>query len=227
MINGSTVCLHPGLPQAIGSRIIGRMKRMNLRPVTLCSGITRGLTILLFSSLSLSLVLIGCSAPGPSSVAVEPPAALPTATTTITTADLSAIKQYTLDNARQMKTATAELLVAAEGYYDFIAEHNFDYNAAWAQDPATLRHYANSARTAWINASRYYELDEGIIAGVPSLAFYDVWIDAGPSGLDNPVEAYDWTLELPDGRVLDRPGNFFHSLLEPALWGTWPHHPPC
>ena len=27
---------------------------------------------------------------------------------------------------------------------------------------------------------------------------------------------------LPDGRKLEKPGNLFHSLLEPAVWGTLP-----
>jgi len=51
---------------------------------------------------------------------------------------------------------------------------------------------------------------------------YDVWIDAGPPGSEDPEEALEWTLELPDGRVYESPGNFFHNLLEPTLWGTNP-----
>ena len=38
------------------------------------------------------------------------------------------------------------------------------------------------------------------VAGVPSLAYYDVWIDAGPSGEDDPANALDVSVELPDGR---------------------------
>jgi hypothetical protein len=73
-----------------------------------------------------------------------------------------------------------------------------------------------------MTANVHYELNEGIVAGVPSLAYYDTWLDAGPSGAEDPAEALDWQLELPDGRVLEKPGNFFHHLTEPILWGTQP-----
>lgn len=76
------------------------------------------------------------------------------------------------------------------------------------------------AKADWLEASTYYELNEGIVAGVPSLAFYDIWLDAGPPAADAPDEALKWQLVLADGRVLDSPGNFFHNLAEPALFGT-------
>ncbi len=136
--------------------------------------------------------------------------------------DLAAVKQYTLDNAREMKAGSAALAATAQEYYDLMAGYNFDYEAAWAAEQATLSELATRAKSNWQQASQYYELDEGIIAGVPSLAFYDVWIDAGPSAAEDPAEAYQWTLELPDGRTLESPGNFFHSLLEPTIWGTNP-----
>lgn len=135
-------------------------------------------------------------------------------------ADLAAVKQYTLDNAHQMKEGTAALAATAQSYYDLLAGHNFDYTAAWAADAPGLTQLVADAKAQWVTASTHYELDEGIIAGVPSLAFYDVWIDAGPSAEEDPAEAYEWTLELADGRALPSPGNFFHSLLEPIIWGT-------
>jgi hypothetical protein len=136
--------------------------------------------------------------------------------------DLAAVKQYALDNAQEMKTGSAALAATAQEYYDLIEGHGFDYEAAWAADQGTLTELVAEAKANWQQASQYYELDEGIIAGVPSLAFYDVWIDAGPSAAEDPAEAHQWTLELPDGRSLESPGNFFHSLLEPTIWGTNP-----
>ncbi len=135
-------------------------------------------------------------------------------------ADLAAVKTYTLDNARLMKEGTTALAATAQSYYDLLAGHNFDYAAAWAADAPALTQLVADAKAHWLTASTHYELDEGVIAGVPSLAFYDVWIDAGPSAEEDPAEAYEWTLELADGRSLQSPGNFFHSLLEPIIWGT-------
>ncbi|MCB0197182.1 MAG: hypothetical protein KDJ65_34870, partial [Anaerolineae bacterium] len=133
-------------------------------------------------------------------------------------ADLAAVKAYALDHAQQMKAATAALKTTAERYYILIEASDFDYETAFAQDGPLVAGLVQQAKDQWIEASTHYELDEGIIAGVPSLAFYDVWIDAGAPLADDP-EGLEWTLELPD-RTLDSPGNFFHNLLEPALYGT-------
>ena len=142
--------------------------------------------------------------------------------------DLNAVKEYALENAAIMQTATASLADVAQQYYDLIQqahESNPDadpYEQAWADSQDEINALVMQARDLWLEASTYYELDEGIVAGVPSLAHYDVWIDAGPPASEAPDEALVWQLELPDGRVLESPGNFFHNLLEPTLWGTNP-----
>jgi hypothetical protein len=137
-----------------------------------------------------------------------------------TDVDLAAVKQFALDEATQMKDGSEQLAAIAGRYYVLVSATGFDYQAALDQNPQELPGLVFAARDAWVTASTHYELDEGIVAGVPSLADFDVWIDAGPSGEEDPVEARDWQLELPNGEVLDRPGNLFHSLLEPAIWGT-------
>jgi hypothetical protein len=67
--------------------------------------------------------------------------------------------------------------------------------------------------------SPLYEQMEGIVAGTPSLAEYDVILDAGTSGQEDPKGAVPFDLTLPDGRVLPKPGNLF-GVLESTLWGT-------
>ncbi len=59
---------------------------------------------------------------------------------------------------------------------------------------------------------------EGIVAGVPRLAQYDVDIDAGSDGSD-PESAVSFSLETPAGETLEQPGNLFF-LTETALYGT-------
>src|SRR5918996_1325461 len=61
---------------------------------------------------------------------------------------------------------------------------------------------------------------EGIVAGVPRLAQYDVDIDAGADASD-PENAVSFSLELPDGETLKQPGNLFF-VTETALYGTNP-----
>ena len=169
-------------------------------------------------SLVAALLLVACGGAAGSAAPTVAPAA--EAAPTETAADLSAVKDYARDNSRQMKAGTAALAETAAAYYELVAAHNFDYAAAWAADGPALAQLVADAKTQWTTAHTSYELDEGIIAGVPSLTFYDVWIDAGPSAEDDPTGAYEWTLELPDGRRLSSPGNIFHSLLEPIIWGT-------
>ena len=144
------------------------------------------------------------------------------------TVDLGAVKAYALENAGQMQAATSALADVAQDYHDRVEQARQDdpdvdpYAHLWAENQAEIQELVVQARDLWLEASTYYELDEGIVAGVPSLAYYDVWIDAGPPAAEAPDDALDWQLELPDGRVLDSPGNFFHNLLEPTLWGTNP-----
>jgi hypothetical protein len=62
---------------------------------------------------------------------------------------------------------------------------------------------------------------EGIVAGTPALAVYDVILDAGSSAQEDPAAAVPFDLTLPNGRVLRRPGNLY-NLTEGMLWGTRP-----
>lgn len=136
--------------------------------------------------------------------------------------DLTPMKDYAIENGSQMQTHTAALEEQASEYYDILSAAEFDYQAAWESDGAHLAELVLAMRESWIQAHVYYELEEGIIAGVPSLADYDAWIDAGPPASEAPDEAYTWTLALPNGESLESPGNLFHTLLEPTLYGTNP-----
>jgi hypothetical protein len=61
---------------------------------------------------------------------------------------------------------------------------------------------------------------EGVVAGVPSLADFDVIIDAGADKSD-PENAVPFSIETPAGKTYAQPGNFMF-LTETALWGTEP-----
>ncbi|MBZ0294036.1 MAG: EfeM/EfeO family lipoprotein [Anaerolineae bacterium] len=136
------------------------------------------------------------------------------------TTDLSAIKDYALEHAQAMETDSAAFLETVQSYYDLLAEYDFDYEAAFAAEGETLADTITLAREQWLATSTDYELNEGIVAGTPSLEQFDVLLDAGPSAEEAPDEALEWTLVLPDGTELESPGNLFHSLSEPALYGT-------
>ena len=80
-----------------------------------------------------------------------------------------------------MKAGTTALRATAEAYYAVIEGAGFDYAAAWAADQAELLQLVTDAKAQWLEASAHYELNEGLVGGVPSLSYYDTWIDAGPS----------------------------------------------
>lgn len=136
---------------------------------------------------------------------------------TASASGLDAIKSYLLLNTGNLQESTSTLYDLSQQYYELAEAADFDYEAV-AADP-TAAQLILDAREAWIVASPQYELMEGIVAGVPSLAEYDVIIDAGASGEEDPEEGVNFDLTLPDGRVLERPGNLM-GITEATLWGT-------
>jgi hypothetical protein len=137
-------------------------------------------------------------------------------------ADLAAVKEYLVEHATAQKASTEYLVSIADRYYDLAEGAGFDYQLLWDTNTAEAAGLIAAAKQTWLEASSNYELSEGLVAGVPSLSYYDVWIDAGPSGEEDPAEALDWTLELPNGETIVKPGNIYHHLTEPIVWGTNP-----
>ena len=132
---------------------------------------------------------------------------------------LDAVKAYMVENGTRMLENSKKLSHAAEEYYEEAEEHHFKYPYLWKKYRQEIVDWTDEMKKAWMAAHNNYEEVEGIVAGIPSLARYDLIIDAGNPGTEKEdVAPYD--LKLPDGKVLKRPGNLFHTLLEPALWGT-------
>jgi hypothetical protein len=137
------------------------------------------------------------------------------------TTDLSGIKTYLLDKSAELTASSKSLQEAGDKYYQLAQASGFDYAAMWESNPAQVSAALNDAKSAWMAASPLYEQMEGIVAGTPSLAEYDVILDAGTSAEEDPEGAVPFDLTLPDGRVLPKPGNLF-GVLESTLWGTYP-----
>ncbi len=142
---------------------------------------------------------------------VTPPAA---------TSDLAGIKTYLLGKTAALGETTSTLRDLADHYYTLAEQTNFDYETLWASNQDEITTIVLDARAAWMTASPLYEQMEGIVAGTPSLAEFDIILDAGASGEDDPENAVPFDLTLPDGTVLPKPGNLF-GVLESTLWGTY------
>lgn len=135
-------------------------------------------------------------------------------------ADLAGIKNYLLEKTGQLKEATAILKGVSDKYYDMARAVNFDYVALWANQKDEVIKIIDAGRAAWVAASPLYEQMEGIVAGTPSLAQYDVDLDAGAAASEDPEGAVSFDITLPDGRTLLKPGNLF-GVTESTLWGTF------
>jgi len=138
----------------------------------------------------------------------------------VTFADLSGIKTYLVDKSDELMASSKSLKEASDRYYQLAEASSFDYEAMWGANPSEVSAALNDAKSAWLAASPLYEQTEGIVAGTPSLAEYDVILDAGTSGEEDPENAVPFDLTLPNGHVLPRPGNLF-GVLESTLWGTY------
>lgn len=131
---------------------------------------------------------------------------------------LDKVKQFTLDHNHRLVTEAERLEAALADYAGVIAAHKGDYAAAWAAEGAKLSGQIAAIRTHWLDASNEYETIEGIVAGIPQTTKYDLILDAGNPGTET-EDVAEYDLTLPDGTVLKRPGNLFHGITEPMLWG--------
>jgi len=148
------------------------------------------------------LILIGALTATLLGACIASPAApAPAAALAEARVDLSSIKTYLLGKNDELKTNTTQLKTVSDRYYALAQAAEFDYVALWQNNPAEIQQTVEEARQAWIAASPIYEQMEGIVAGVPTLAEFDVILDAGASGAEDPENAVPFDLTLPDGRV--------------------------
>jgi hypothetical protein len=136
------------------------------------------------------------------------------------TADLAPVKGYLTDHAADLEQQVGLLKENADEYYDLAKSVNFDYDRLLAEHGDEVEQILADSKDVFVVANPAYEQMEGIVAGVPRLAHYDVDIDAG-SDASTPEDAVSFTLTTPSGEELKQPGNLFF-LTETALYGTNP-----
>src|SRR3954454_13379038 len=134
--------------------------------------------------------------------------------------ELRPVKDYLLQHTERLKRDTVTIRTGAERYHALAESVGFDYHRLLRTKRGEIRRLVEDAQTAFQRANPAYEEMEGVVAGVPSLADYDVIIDAGGDTSD-PENAVPFSVRTPAGRTFAQPGNFF-LLTETALWGTEP-----
>ena len=141
-------------------------------------------------------------------------------TTTAGSTDLSAVKSYLTDHTASLRENVDEMNSQAQRYYELAESVDFDYSRLLAEHRDEVVEILQRSKDAFVEANPSYEEMEGIVAGVPRLAQYDVDIDAGSDASD-PENAVSFNLALPNGETLKQPGNLFF-VTETALFGTNP-----
>jgi hypothetical protein len=135
-------------------------------------------------------------------------------------ADLGAIKQYLLQHTERLSADVSALREDAEAYYALAKRADFDYARLLADQRAEVRRLVEGLQDGFAKANPAYEEMEGVVAGVPQLADFDVIIDAGGDASD-PENAVPFSIKTPDGRTFKQPGNF-NYLIETSAFGTEP-----
>ena len=135
-------------------------------------------------------------------------------------ADLQPVKDFLLEHTASLNEDASQLREGAEQYYEMAQAADFDYAALLKDKRADVQAFVEQAQEQFAAANPAYEEMEGVVAGVPSLADYDVIIDAGADKSD-PENAAPITLKTPAGKTWDRPGNF-NYLIETSAYGTEP-----
>jgi hypothetical protein len=147
-------------------------------------------------------------------------ASAPSRTVASPAPNYAGVKAYLLVRSGRLVTQLEGIRSRADRYYALAKRERFSYPSLWRDHRAEVASLLLGLKPAFARAHKAYEEEEGIIAGVPSLSRFDVIMDSGTSAAEDPQTAVPFDLELPNGKVLPKPGSFFHSLLEPTIWGT-------
>jgi Imelysin len=174
----------------------------------------RGRVAILLTSITALIALGGLAAAGCGDDDAEE------TTTASSGTDLDAVKDYLTEHTAQLTEQVAALRAAGESYYELAESVDFDYEQLMDRHGDEVARLLDESKQAFRKANPAYEEMEGIVAGVPRLAQYDVDIDAGSDASD-PESAVSFSLELPDGETLKQPGNLFF-VVETSLFGTNP-----
>ena len=135
----------------------------------------------------------------------------------------ASVKSYLLQGLEKVKAASEDFVANSEAYSKLVADHGGSVEAAYKADPKKLeKSLAKMQENYKAMDSFGYETIEGIVAGVPSLADYDIYLDAGVPASEGPDDVAPVMLDLGNGKKIDKEGALFTYIIEPMLWGGDP-----
>ena len=135
-------------------------------------------------------------------------------------ADLGAIKTYLLDHTARLNASVGGCRTTRRRTTTSPSPPTSTTRSCSSEKRPEVAAAVQAIQEGHVKANPDYEEMEGVVAGVPELADYDVIIDAGADKSD-PENAVPFSLETPNGRKFEQPGNFF-ALVETSAFGTEP-----
>ena len=132
----------------------------------------------------------------------------------------ASVKDYLLKNLTKIQNASEDFVKNSRAYAELVKTHGDSLPAAYKAEPAKMDKLVAKMQDNYKAMDSFgYETIEGIVAGVPSLADYDIYLDAGVPASEGPDGVAPVVLDLGDGKTIDKQGSLFTFIIEPALWG--------
>ncbi len=129
------------------------------------------------------------------------------------------VKAYLISTLARISDQSTDFVQNAAAYAALVRE-NGSVEAAVKAAPERMDALVRKMRENYLGMDSFgYETIEGIVAGVPSLAKYDITLDAGVPASEGPDDVADVTLSLEGGGKIDKQGSLFTYIIEPSLWG--------
>ena len=132
----------------------------------------------------------------------------------------ASVKSYLLKSLEKVTEASQDFVTNSEAYSALIAANGGSIEAAYKTEPKKIEQLIAKMQEHYKAMDSFgYETIEGIVAGVPSLADYDIYLDAGVPASEGPEAVAPVVLDLGNGQTIDKQGSLFTYIIEPMLWG--------
>ena len=112
----------------------------------------------------------------------------------------ASVKSYLLKGLEKINAASQDFVANSEAYSALVAANGGSVEAAYKADPKKIDKLVAKMQENYKAMDSFgYETIEGIVAGVPSLADYDIYLDAGVPASEGPEDVAPVVLDLGNG----------------------------
>jgi hypothetical protein len=132
----------------------------------------------------------------------------------------ASVKSYLLKKLEKVNAASEDFVINSEAYSALVAANGGSVEAAYKADPKKIDQLVAKMQENYKAMDSFgYETVEGIVAGVSSMAHYDIYLDAGVPASEGPEDVAPVVLDLGNGQKINKEGALFTYIIEPMLWG--------